>query len=434
MSNRDSKIDYSPLAPDRFNMPGATSISPVDTAKYWEDNWKQLQKTYGLNDEDYQLLLPMLISGASPQELFSYIQNLSASHKETKYNEGSIARDIASLRSAGYNPDLSGSLPSGSGSMSLPKSSPFSVADLPSNGGSSSLAEKFTSVAGLVLKTMSFGLQAYGVVSNSLLSTAGVLSGMADKDVLSLFGNEEGIVEDVDSAIASLISANGLHGRKAKQYASYVANRINSTLAVTGRLRGASDKALALYDSKINSFKASDEYTNQITAFLRDTANTQALMAEYDLKIQEQKLDWLEKHPDYTAEQLDIELANLRSGKVKASAEASKAVSEAGVASEHLEQQKIVTQTAKDEYPVKKLASNIRQTELEGISAMIDFCKSYQSAHSTVPKWAQSMDMSNEGFKYRNNMRYIKDWYNKNKHSDDPSLSSFLKVIGSFLK
>lgn len=387
---------------------GRMSFMPTsDETKNVISNWQKeylsnLKSQYGLSESDLALLKPALMAGASDSEILSYVNELTASHQSEDKN--SVSSQLNEQRSAGYNPDLAGSLPSSGGSLVPGISGLLNSADLPSSGGSASLSGKFTDVAGLVLKTMSFGLQAYGVVSNSLMASASMLNGFATEDVLKAAADENGIVGNVEEQIANLIRSRGLHGRKAKQYASYVAANINSAAAITGRLRGATDMNNALYDSKIAAFKASPEYISSVTDFLRDTQATQASMAAYDLKIAKAKDEYLAAHPDMPAEELELALRGKR-------ATTTDLENKAKISGEQLKQEESNTAAVQSDNSVRILKNKIRKIELDGINEMIRFCLEYERKNINSPRWAQKMFNSPEDVKYRNYKRMINEYY-----------------------
>lgn len=420
-------------------IPGRNSADQLNSAiSNWAKEYSStLKSQYGLSDDDISLIMPMLMAGSTDSEILSYINQLKASHIDESKN--STSSQLQDLRDVGYNPDLSGSVPSFNPSQTPVGS--FDFSDLPSSGGSGSLSSKFTDIAGLVLKTMSFGLQTYGFVSGNVLQQIKAISDFADSDIANLVGNDTGVVENVDDAISKMIASRGLTGNKAKKYASYVASRINSTLNVTSRLRQSSDKAVALYDSKVNGFKSSDDYINQVIRYISATQQEQTIMAEYDLKIAQAKQVWLDEHPDVTAEELDLALANKHSESRKLSAEADRAVSDAnkaeidagtasinqGIASENLKQEQSNTGRVISDNDVNKLKNDIRKIELEGIDEMLAFCKYWEKLHAEKNGWfsmgySSRKDYDDDQHRYKKYKKAVREYY-KNQNSKDNSVS-----------
>ena len=392
---------------------------------------KNYQSQYGLSDSDLDLLKPLLgwNSGYSEADILKYINELTASHQIDDKN--SFANQISEQRAAGYNPDLSGSAPSVSGSSvpGIGAAGLINTADLPSSGGSASLSGKFTEVAGLVLKTMSFGLQAYGLVSNSLIQSASLLDGFASSDALNALADENGVVQDVEGAISDLVASRGLKGKRARQYAGFLSSRINSAASITGRLNNMSDKEKAFYDYRINKFKSGNDYIDSVTQFLMQTQQQQTKLAEYDNMIAASKLEWLKEHPDVPAEELELALRGKRAATSEAESKALDAANNAGISGEELKQAKSNTGVVLNENEVKNLQSKLRKIELEGIDAMIEFCKEYEAEYQHYPRWWHSIDNSDKGFKYRNYKKAINEYYRRDK--DSHGLSVGVKKLGS---
>ena len=224
--------------------------------------WKN---AYNLSDDDIALISPLLASGVSTDEILTYINNLQAQHQTDDKN--SLASKIAEERSVGINPDLAG-VPEGADSSAVPF---VGSSDALASGSKGSLSSKFDQVSGLLFKTISLGLQAYGLVGNQLISESKSILEMAGADVASLIGDANGMITDVDSALVDLLKSRGLRGRKARKYADAVRSTINSVPAAIERLNNGSAWNRAMADYKVSEAENSEDVVANAMSFITDS-------------------------------------------------------------------------------------------------------------------------------------------------------------------
>lgn len=323
----------------------------------------------------------LLTSQYSQEDERAY--NESKRDEQREYDEGEVAR----MRARGQNPDLLGI----SGSSGDPLTASGSIfpesASLQKVLSGGSLSESFNSVLGNVLRLATFGVNSYGVISNSLMEQGLKIAGLAMSDLPSFAGDAEGKVQDVESVIADAIRSRGFRagGRKASIYAQTLRRNINSLPSILKRVSDAGSYHKALSDYKLASFQSTDEYTSKITRALELAAETKVKLQEIDFQNAKDKEQFLLDHPNYTAEILDAELRS----KV-ASADASEAqargqrLDNAGkviqneISNEKLKQEQQQTEVGESDKGVRELDNRIKTRTIEGFDMMIEFCRKYE--------------------------------------------------------
>ena len=235
-----------------------------------------LKNNYNLSDSEVSLLMPLLNSGASESDILNYVNKLVGTRQSEEKN--SLSSQLSEMRSVGYNPDLSGGISPSINPSESPAFDVGSISDISSSNGS--LSAKFDSVSSLLFKTLSFGLQAYGLVSGSLMKESAELAGFAASDILGLSGDSEGMIADVPAAIKHLVDSRGLSGRKARKYASFVAANINSVHSALERLKISALYNRAKGDLKVSEAEISDDVINNTIAFIKDSTATKASVAK----------------------------------------------------------------------------------------------------------------------------------------------------------
>ena len=344
---------------------------------------------YGINDDQWNLIKPLIASGAYGEgEIAKYISDLLAAQQDREYN--SPVADAARQRMAGVNPDLVGL---GETPASQNPAAPDAALPLPSQGGKGTLHSRFAQISADVLQLATFGLNAYSVISSATMRTGMELAGFAEQDILSVAGNEKGMV-DIPSIIAQGIQARGLSGNKAKRYAAEVQARANALPYALKRLNNAADYQEAQSRLKLGTFKNSDEYINQAIEGLRLQQQTDNKMKEIDLLEAQAKEKFLLDHPDYTADSLDAALrgeiaeANRKEQEAKSAESAAniaktnegKAIVEKQIADENLLQEKTKTHEDQQNSEVNDLKRTLQKLELEGIDEMLKYVRAYEEA------------------------------------------------------
>lgn len=389
-----------------------------------DENQLNLYKDYyDLSDDDLALIRPLLVSGVSQDEILTYINNLKSQHQTDDKN--SMTSKYNEMRSLGINTDLAG-VPEGADSSAVPFAGP---SDPLSSSSKASLSSRFDQVSGMLFKTISLGLQAYGLVGNQLLAESKSMLELAGLDVTSLPGDETGMITDFDSAIQDLVSKRGLRGRKARKYADAVRSTINSVPVAIERLKNGSDLNRAMTDFKVSAAENSEDVIANTLQFISDSAATKASVAKYDLMIAQAKEQFLVDHPDYTSDQLDLELSNLKADNRKKVAEADLSelqTDEQRLQNGKLEIEKSVAQsdadTKKSNNDLQILRNNITSLELEGFEEMISFCKRWEKMKS-MHKGYFDMGLSPDQYRYNENLykeyrKLLKRWKGGEK---DPS-------------
>lgn len=365
--------------------------------KIRSQSFKNISSQYGLDDKQQNLLSTAGLTNQRAVE--QYVNNLLSQQysveDERRYNEG--LRDeqrkydeqqVQRMRQAGLNPDLLGVSESGSPISGNGSIYPSSGVRLDSAGGS--LSQTFAKVSGVILQLASFGLQAYSTVSGSLMKSALFATGLAETDLKNVpFNGTTGEVENVDDIIARGIAARGLRGRAARAYAAEVSARINTMDEVAKRLHSSN----VLKDEQFQSRLRTDEYYNNTLKLLRDKQETEMKMAAYDLEIARQKEEFIKNHPEYTAESLEIALAQSQANlKGTEFDNAGKALDNAGkalaneqqtiqnaIARENLSQEQAETDVKTSNAEVAKLKNEIERIRIEGLDEMIEFCRKYEN-------------------------------------------------------
>lgn len=389
--------------------------SPEDERKL--ETWKN---AYNLTDDDVALIRPLLANGVSREEILNYINNLTAQHQTDIKN--SLSSKIAEERSVGLNPDLAG-VPEGSDSASVP----FEGSSDPLKSGSkASLSSRFDQVSGLLFKTISLGLQAYGLVGNQLISESKSILELAGSDVLGLSADDKGMITDVDSALNDLVTARGLRGRKARKYADAVRATINSVPVAVERLKSGSEYNRAMADFKVSEAENSEDVVSNTLQFITDSAATKASVAKYDLEIAKAKEQFLIDHPNYTSEQMELELSNSKADNRKKTADADLAelqTEEQRLQNGKLEIDNSIAQSdadrKKSDNDIQILRNTINSLELDGFEEMISFCKRWEKMKS-MHKGYFDMGLSPNQYhenesRYKEYKKLIKQWRGKQK-------------------
>lgn len=411
---------------------------------------EQYKNNYGLSDDEVQLLAPMILAGYSQDEIIKYLTDTRAMYEEREYN--SESEQVSRMRAAGLNPDLLGlGDASETDSVEAPAHAP-----LPSEGGKGTLGARFLQMSGQILQFATFGLNAYGVISDRVISESMSLAGFADSDVLTVLGDKSGRVLDVQSQIDRLIGSRGFKGNRAKKYGELVRQRINSLPAMFSRVKSSSDMQSEQYNGKINSFKNSDEYVDNMIQFLSAQSVKQLAIEKLDMVEKQQILKFLEDHPDYNAEKLDAELRKVKadagkaeadeaisrigigtasSNAAKAASDAAKAESDVIIAEERARQEQSNSSEIESSNAVSKLKSELLQTELEGYQEMIDFCNEWErNIANTSPRLREDYRLKHveDHNKYRAYKRLIRKHY-KGKSSAKVSFGAGPVTVGAEL-
>lgn len=370
-------------------MPGS-GVSELEARTLFANSMKgYYAQEFGLSDDQWNLVKPLLASGKYGEgEIAKYISELLAHGQDLAYN--SEAAQAARQRAAGLNPDLLGV---GESAASQHPAAPEAALPLPSQGGKGTLHSRFAQLSADVLQLATFGLNAYSVISNATMRTGMELAGFAEQDILSVAGDEKGMV-DIPSIIAQGIQARGLHGNKAKRYAAEVQARANALPYALKRLNNAADFQDAQSRLKLGTFKNSDEYINQAIEGLRLQQKTDNKMKEIDLLEAQAKEKFLLDHPNYTADSLDAALrgeiaeANRKEQEAKSAESAAniaktnegKAIVEKKIAEENLSQEQTKTHEDQQNSEINDLKRTLQRLELEGIDEMLKYVRAYEEA------------------------------------------------------
>lgn len=347
-----------------------------------------LQSDYGLSSEDFSLIEPLFYAGASDRELLQYISDLRAGHLDEDKN--SLTSHVGEQRALGLNPDLTGV--GETGETSTPRFEP-----LPSQGGSGTISDRARSVVGSILQIASFAISAYGTISGAVAKDGLALAGVAASDIASVVGDESGKVTDVPGFISQMISQHGFSGKKARQYAQYVSGRINAFPIAIQRLKNQKEFQSAQSALKLETYKNSAPFIEDAQKSMKLAQDLTIKTHELDLKEKQMKLEFLEKHPEYTEETLNAELNKLQEESRKATADANLAeanvtgknlenqsqVIQNATESERLEQMKDDNETKRSDNEVKRLKNDLIKIELDGIDAMIEFCRAFEDEESS---------------------------------------------------
>lgn len=387
-------------------------VSERDNARASE-RWDNFSSLYGVGDEYRDIVLPLLATGASQDEILQYISKLHVSEFDKKQEEEAFADKIRLMRASGINPDLSG-VPDSGESAATPSFEP-----LPSSGGKGTLMERFGGAISNILRIGTFALQGYKVFSDVSLAAAAEIGEAVQQDLTSVLGNENGVVDSFDSALHG--SLRGYTGKKLRKYSQMVASNLNSAGVVLSRLKTNA----AIEREKGSLFEAKEKNTSEYRDFfsrgLKANAQANAISAELSLKEAQAKEAWLLEHPDYTAEQLDRELASSiadaaikQSEASEASSRASAAASQARSAAAAAQVAEANVEPAKAEAKTRGLKAKLQGMEYEDTTRLLEIVYEFEKSLDGL-SWIERKQYEGSHFEESQRYKYAKQLLKERK-------------------
>lgn len=402
-----------PIKPSLYDTAYAQSAQKQEEAvKKAKETANALKAQYGLNDNQIQLLLPILTStyGIVTPEIRTYINEMISAQQTLDYNSESAV--TGRQRAAGYNPDLAAGAP-GEGTGEIP--------GIGSTGGSAigsgsnmldSGKARAKEIAGIFMQCAAFGLQTYTTMHT--LGGAQLAEGAAaaGADIMNLPGDENGVITDVQGELNNLLSGRTFRSKKERtSYIQEVMRRINALDVATARmnLKSAHDKAK--YENTISAAKVTPQYLKNAVAIVEKAQEIELLGVQTDSLKKQLFLEYLEKNPEMTE---DILMSKLQGANVqKTEAEAKGAEIENRLTAAEAKSAEAEAERKESDTGVVKLKNEIIRADLELEKKIQAEINAYEEEEfDTFGDWH---DMTAKRAKYRWNKRIIRNRKHRNE-------------------